>query len=45
MEKHCSKDKDEYFGINPDDIPEPEEALINLMKRVKKINLTRLFSN
>ena len=28
MEKHCSKDKDEYFGINPDDIPEPEEALI-----------------
>ena len=28
MEKHCSKDKDKYYGINPDDIPEPEEALI-----------------
>ena len=26
MEKHCLKDK--YYGIDPDDIPEPEEALI-----------------
>ena len=26
MEKHCSKDKDKYYGIDPDDIP--EEALI-----------------
>jgi len=26
MEKHCSKDK--YYGIDPDRIPEPEEALI-----------------
>ena len=26
MEKHCLKDK--YFGIDPDEIPEPEEALI-----------------
>ena len=28
MEKHCSKDKDKYYGIDPNDIPEPEEALI-----------------
>ena len=29
MEKHCSKDKDKYYGINPDDIPEPEDALVD----------------
>tara|TARA_R100001086_G_scaffold152907_1_gene81404 strand:+ start:383 stop:502 length:120 start_codon:yes stop_codon:yes gene_type:complete len=25
---NCSKDKDKYYGIDPDRIPEPEEALI-----------------
>lgn len=28
MEKHCSKNKNKYYGVDPDDIPEPEEALI-----------------
>ena len=37
MEKHCSKD--EYYGINPDDIPEPEDALIEPEEESKEDKL------
>ena len=39
MEKYCSKDKDKYYGINPDDIPEPEEALIEPEEESKEDKL------
>ena len=39
MEKHCLKDKDKYFGINPDDIPEPEDALIEPEEESKEDKL------
>ena len=39
MEKPCSKDKDKYYGINPDDIPEPEDALIEPEEESKEDKL------